>query len=1003
MNQIKNNLPETPFQDLMANRVRNILLICSKYDRFMLEEDGRVEELLFQEYVTLGLRYPPKITHVSQVPEALNMLRDRQFELVITMLSIGDTDVQELAKTIKEDHPDLPIIVLSPAPSHKSIKKIKEDTDSSVDYVFTWQGNPIILLAMVKLIEDSMNAANDVRIADVQVIILVEDSVRYYSTYLPMIYTSLIQQARFIMSEGLNDWSQTQRMRGRPKILLARNFEEAIDLYETYKKNLLGIISDVTYKRNNINDKEAGVRLCEYVRRENPDLPILLQSSQLDIKKEAERVGFSFIYKHSRTLLAELRAYIKTSYGFGNFIFRDPESQAVVGTATNLRDLQYILPSIPLSSFIYHVNNNDISKWLKARALFSLARQIRPKVLQDYACPEDLRNDIIKTIRFFRQQRGRGVIARFNRDRFDELSFFSRIGSGSLGGKGRGLAFIDLQLKASGIPEKYPDMYISIPRTIVITTDQFDLFMDENELHSIALSGRSDEDILKHFLKAKLPADLVENLKAAMRVIKAPIAVRSSSLLEDSHYQPFAGIYSTSMLPNNHPDFDVRVEDLCNAVKSVYASVFFKMSKDYLKATDHMVEEEKMAVVIQQVTGSIFGDYCYPTFSGVARSLNYYPIEKERAEDGIVNMAFGFGKIVVESGNALRFSPKYPKKIIQLTNPQTAVKTTQHEFFALDMTKRFHPVAEDIDNLERRSVQDAIPEGSLKHVSSTYDMRTGVLSDSPDAEGKKVITFAPLLRYNIYPIARIIQDMLKLGEEIMNTPIEIEFAGNLSRPSDKLPEFSLLQIRPIVEGFESNDISIDQQVIDAACIHSQKAMGNGVYEELYDIVYIRQNVFDPGRTKEMAQDLERINASFEERESGYILIVAGRLGSSDPWLGIPTTWNQISHARVIVETGLKDFQVEPSQGTHFFQNLTSLRNAYMTINPIHKDGKLDLDELDALPSLSDSAFFRHVRTEGSFTVMIDGRKGKGVILTPGTLPVPAGEPSLDGCISGQEA
>ena len=986
MNQLKNTLLETPFQDLMANRVRNILLICSKYDRFMLEEDGRVEELLFQEYVTLGLRYPPKITHVSQVPEALNLLKERQFELVITMLSIGDTDVQELAKTIKDDHPELPIIVLSPAPAHKSIKRIKEDTTTSVDYVFTWQGNPNILLAMVKLIEDSMNAANDVRIADVQVIILVEDSVRYYSTYLPMIYTSLIQQARFIMSEGLNDWSQTQRMRGRPKILLARNFEEAVDLYETYKKNLLGIISDVTYKRENITDKEAGVRLCEYVRRENPDLPILLQSSQLDIKKEAERVGFTFIYKHSRTLLAELRAYIKTSYGFGNFVFRDPQTQAVVGTATNLRDLQYILPTIPLESFIYHVNNNDISKWLKARALFSLARQIRPKVLQDYACPEDLLSDIIKTIRFFRQQRGRGVIARFNRDRFDELSFFTRIGSGSLGGKGRGLAFIDLQLKASGIPERYPNMYISIPRTIVITTDQFDLFMDENDLHTIALSGRSDEDILGYFLKAKLPGELVENLKAALRVIKAPIAVRSSSLLEDSHYQPFAGIYSTSMLPNNHPDFDVRVDELCKAVKSVYASVFFKMSKDYLKATDHMAEEEKMAVVIQQVTGSIFGDYCYPTFSGVARSLNYYPIEKERPEDGIVNMAFGFGKIVVESGNALRFSPKYPKKIIQLTNPQTVIKTTQHEFFALDMTKGFQPNAEDVDNLERRSVQDAIPEGSLKFVSSTYDMRTGALSDSPDTEGKKVITFAPLLRYNVYPIARIIQDLLRLGEEIMNTPIEIEFAGNLNRSSDKLPEFSLLQIRPIVEGFESGDITIDQQAIDAACVHSQKAMGNGKYDDLYDFVYIKPEVFDPGKTKEMAQDLDRINTSFEDRETGYILVVAGRLGSSDPWLGIPTTWNQISHARVIVETGLKDFQVEPSQGTHFFQNLTSLRNAYMTINPIHKDGKLCLDELDALPSLTTSEFFRHVRTETSFTVMIDGKKGKGVILTPGALP-----------------
>ncbi|NQT59636.1 MAG: phosphoenolpyruvate synthase [Bacteroidetes bacterium] len=974
---------DSPFQDLMAKRVRNILLICSKYDRFMLEEDGRIEELLFQDYVALGLRYPPKITHAPSAVEALALMEERPFELVITMLNIGEIDAAALSRTIKTKHPDQPIIVLSPAPAHKSIKRLKKESVDTVDYIFTWQGNPNILLAMVKLVEDSMNTEDDVRTGDVQVIILVEDSVRYYSTYLPMIYTSLIQQARFIMTEGLNDWSQTQRMRGRPKILLARTYEEAIELYEKYKLNTLGIISDVEYKRDGEVDKEAGLKLCSHIRKENSEIPILLQSSIFEHKKYAEALKAKYLYKHSQTLLAELRSYIKTSYGFGNFIFRNPKDLSALSTVANLRDLQYAIAVIPLDSFIYHVENNDFSTWLRARALFALARKIRPIVLEDYNSPEELRSDLIKTIKFYRQQRGRGVIARFNKDRFDEVSFFTRIGSGSLGGKGRGLAFVDLQLKQSGIPKKYPDMYISIPRTIVITTELFDRFMEENDLQKIALSGRHDDTILEHFIQANLPDDLIENLKAALRIIKAPVAVRSSSLLEDSHYQPFAGIYQTCMLPNNHPDFDKRLADLCKAIKCIYASTFFRQSKDYMKATDHIIEEEKMAVIIQQITGSQFENFTYPNFSGVARSLNYYPIEREKPEDGIVYIAFGFGKIVVDAGSSLRFSPKHPKKVMQLSNPNHALKKTQKDFYALDMEAPFAPTAGTADNLTKLSVQDAANHGSLKYIASTYDLRSGRFSDSPNGEGQKVMTFSGILKYKSFPIAQIIQDILKLGEEIMNTPIEIEFAGNLNRPPEKLPEFSLLQIRPIVEGSEFDDINIDENQIEKALVYSKKAMGNGKYDDLVDVVYVKPSAFDPAKTREMAERIGIINSEFEKKDTGYVLIVVGRLGSSDPWLGIPAAWNQISYARVIIETGLANFQVEPSQGTHFFQNLTSLRNSYMTINPVYNDGLFRIEIIDAIEAVYEDDFIRHVCVEKPLQVVVDGKTGNGVILYNG--------------------
>jgi CheY-like chemotaxis protein len=984
---------ETPFKLLMQKRVADILLVCSNYDKFMLEEDGRIDELLFQEYVSLNLRYPPKFTQVSTADEAFEMLGSRHFDLIITMLSIGEITAIDLATGIKAEHPQIPIIVLTPISTRETMQRLKNKDSSSIDYIFSWQGNPNILLAMVKLIEDGMNITDDVATAGVQTIILVEDSVRYYSSYLPMIYRSLFEQARCLMTEGLNEWQQTMRMRARSKITLARNYEEAMELYETYKDNLLGIITDVTYKKEGETDRRAGLKLCEHIRRDNPELPILLQSSHKEHEAEARRYNASFIYKHSKGLLKEVKEYIRSNYGFGDFIFRDPTTHAPIMHAHDLWDLQHRIAEVPEDSFIFHVKSNDISKWLKARVLFSLAEYLRPKELSDFPRVQDLREFIIGAIKQFRLQEGRGTIAEFQRDRFDEFSLFSRIGNGSLGGKGRGLAFIDLQLKRNRLTYKFPNLVISIPRTVVLTTEIFDIFIENNNLFDTALSDLPDEEMLKTFMEAKLPAQLTEDLSAILQVITNPIAVRSSSLLEDSHYQPFAGIYSTWMLPNNHADISRRYRDLSNAIKAVFASTYFQASKDYMRATNNLVEEEKMAVIIQEVTGALRNGRCYPHISGVARSLNFYPVENEKAEDGIVNIALGLGKQVVEGGVSLRFSPRYPKKVLQLSDTKTAMRDTQKQFYALPLdSETLQFGVQEESNLILCDLETAEEDGIVKNLASTYDMENHRLRDGNGYPGPKVLTFSGILKYKMFPLPEIIRELLQLGREAMNAPIEIEFAVNLDPPGGKLPTFSFLQIRPIVENAEAEDLVVEDPDPERTLIFSNKAMGNGNYRDIQDIVYIRPQLFDPAHTKEMGAKIAEINATMEDEDKGYVLVVPGRLGSRDPWLGIPINWSQISNARVIVEAGLKNFRVDPSQGTHFFQNLTSLRNAYLTINPFMDDGLFNVDYLNSRESVVEDTFLRHVRLEEPLNIIIDGKTGRGTI----NLAVPGSGQGLPG-------
>jgi CheY-like chemotaxis protein len=971
---------ETPFKQLMANRIGDILLVCSEYDKFMLEEDGRIDELLFQEYVSLNLRYPPKFTQASTAQEAFRQLEKRSFDLVITMLNIGDINAIELAGKIKQTYPSKPIIVLTPISTRETMIKLRNTDMSAIDYVFSWQGNPNILLAMVKLIEDRMNVAYDVNTVGVQTIILVEDSVRYYSSYLPMIYRTLFRQARCLMTEGLNEWQQTMRMRGRPKILLARTFEEALQLYNTYKHNLLGIISDITYKMGGVIDRQAGLKLCEYIRQESSELPILLQSSHGENQKDAEKYRASFIHKQSKTLLKELKEYIRTNYGFGDFVFRDPKTLEPIMRAHDLWDLQHRILEIPNDSFEFHVKNNDFSKWLKARALFTLANYLRPKQLSDFGGIQQGKEFIVNAIKQFRIQESRGTIAEFQRERFDEISFFSRIGSGSLGGKGRGLAFIDLQIKRKRLSHKYPGVVITIPRTVVLTTQVFDDFMEENNLYDLALAEHSDEELLEAFLNARLSNRIKQDLAAIISVMTNPIAIRSSSLLEDSHYQPFAGIYDTFMLPNNHENFQHRFEDISNAVKCVYASTYYKRSKDYMRATGNMVEEEKMAVVIQEVTGKIYENLCYPNISGVARSLNFYPIENEKPTDGIVNIAFGLGKTVVDGGISLRFSPAFPKKVMQLSNIDSAIKETQKEFFAIDMTPdSFRAREEDGGCVKAFDISEAEDHGSLKYIASTYDFQNHVLRDGTSYSGRRVITFASILKYDMFPLADILKDLLEMGQGAINTPIEIEFAVNLDTGKNKPAVFSFLQIRPIVAGSEHEEIDIPEELPAETLIFSNKAMGNGMYDKLHDIVYVKPETFNPAHTKVIAKMIGEINERFDREQKGFVMVVPGRLGSRDPWLGIPIAWSQISNARVIVEMGLANFRVDPSQGTHFFQNMTSLQNAYLTINPFIKDGIFNLEYLQSMEAAFENEYLRQIHFEEALCVRIDGRTSRGLI------------------------
>jgi CheY-like chemotaxis protein len=972
----------TAFNLLMQKRIRTVLIICSNYDFFMLEEDGRIDEQIFNEYVSLNLRYPPVFVKASTTAEAFRIMKEGDIDLVIEMLNLGEDDAFSLAKKIRKDYAEVPIVVLTHFNREVSLRLQAEDL-SAIDYVFCWLGNADLLLAIIKLIEDKMNAPYDIEEVGVQCIILVEDSIRYTSTYLPELYKIVMQQSRSFVKEALNEHQKMLRMRGRPKILLAKTYDEAMELYQKYKDNLLGVISDVSFKKGDSRDKERklGINLIEQMREEDPHLPALMQSSDLSNAALAKSMGVGFMHKYSKSLSLELRNYIIQNFAFGPFIFRNPDTMEEIARAVDLQALQKRILNLPDKVLSYHARRNDFSKWLNARAIFPVAQLFKYLREEDFARMDDVRSYLYEAISSYRISKGRGIIAQFDKNSHDSYRTFSRIGDESIGGKARGLAFINSVIYKYNLYNKFPEVLITVPKTVVLSTDVFDEFMEINDLYRIGISDRPDEEILERFVEAKLPGWLHQDLYTVISVTMVPLAVRSSSKLEDSHYQPFAGIYSTYMIPVNKENPANTMELLTSAIKSVYASVYFKESKAYIEATSNVIDEEKMGIVLQEVCGTMHGSCYYPTISGVARSINFYPIAPEKPEEGIAKVAFGLGKYLVDGGVSLRFSPYYPKKILQLSSSKMMLRDTQREFYALNLNEAsYHVSTDDAVNLVRHKIEDAADDPAFRHVASVYDYQSDVVRGGLNYEGKKVVTFAGILEHGTFPLAQIVKELLRIGEQEMNLPIEIEFAVDMDVPKGTPFVFNFLQIRPIVESDQSVSIDMDAIQPEETILWSQSALGNGEFKGISDLVYVKPEAFSASASKEIAIIMEKLNAGFREKGVGYVLVGPGRWGSSDPWLGIPVKWTQISSARIIVESGLENFRIDPSQGTHFFQNLTSFRVGYMTINPFIGDGSYHTDFLDQMEAVYEDEHVRHVHFDRPLEILIDGRTHRGAVM-----------------------
>ncbi len=971
---------DTSFANLMNKRIYNVLLIATKYDAFMLEDDGRVDEQIFNEYTSLSLRYPPRFTQVTTEEEALAELKDRNFELIICMPNMDNRDIFAAATEIKIHYPNIPIVVLTPFSKEVS-KRIANEDLSAIDYVFSWLGNAELLLAIIKLIEDKMNAPDDTASVGVQIILLVEDSVRFYSSALPHLYKFVLEQSQMFAKEALNDHQRTLRMRGRPKIKLARTYEEAVRIFNQYRDNMLGIISDMSFMHDGVKDPYAGYKFGQYVRKTGLIIPFVLESSEASNKVYAKELGASFIDKNSKSYPQDLRKKIMQRFGFGDFVILNPQTKEEIMRIKDLKDLQKKVFQIPDDSLVYHLSRNHFSRFFYSRAMFPPAEVLKRVDVSDYKDMDEARKLIFDLIVQYRRMKNSGVVAVYQKERFDEYSNFARIGDGSLGGKGRGLAFIGAMVKR--YPKLEHDHFaVTIPKTVVICTDIFDEFMETNELYPVALSDVDDETILKYFLRASLPARLIEDLMAFFDVVKSPIAVRSSSLLEDSHYQPFAGIYSTYMVPKLEDKYDM-LRTLSDAIKAVYASVFYRDSKAYMTATSNLIDQEKMAIVLQEVVGNRYNDRFYPTISGVARSLNFYPIGNEKAEDGIANIALGLGKYIVDGGQTLRFSPRHPRNILQMSTMDFALRETQTRFYALDLKNLADQFSvDDSFNLLRLNLKDADADGSLKFIVSTYDPYDQVIRDGYYPGGRKILSFVNVLQHEVFPLADTLDQILHVGQDEMGRPIEIEFAVNIDPQNPGFATFYLLQVRPIVDNKEvmEEDLTLVEQ--EDTILTSTSVLGHGIVTDVQDIIYVKTGAFCSSNNQSIAYDIEKMNRQFTGEEKNYVLVGPGRWGSSDSWLGIPVKWPHISNARVIVECGLENYRVDPSQGTHFFQNLTSFGVGYFTINPFKGDGWFDEGYLNSLPAVEETEYLRHVRFDKPVVIKMDGKKSLGVVLKP---------------------
>ncbi len=971
-------LKDVSFIHLMTHRIFNVLIVANPYDAFMLEDDGRVDEKLFDEYMELGMRYPPSFTQVSTTEEARRVLENTDIDLVICMPGNADNDAFAVARDIKADFPDLPCVVLTPF-SHGITRRIQDEDMSIFDYVFCWLGDTNLILSIIKLLEDKMNIEHDIEEAGVQMILLVEDGIRFYSSVLPNLYSYILLQSQRFSTEALNPHAAAQRKRGRPKVVLARTYEEAIAFYDKYADNTQGVISDVRFPKDGVKDPEAGFKLLREIRARNEFVPVILQSAEAENKEKAEAEGFLYVDKNSKKMNIDLRNLLAEHMGFGDFIFRDPVTKREIMRVRSLKELQDNIFNIPNDSMLYHVSRNHVSRWLCARAIFPVSQFLKNVTWHKLKNVDAHRQIIFDAIVQYRKMKNVGVVAVFDRGKYDRYAHFARIGDGSLGGKGRGLAFLDHVVKRHPEFNQFENASVSIPKTVVLCTDIFDQFMDANNLYQIALSDASDEDILRHFLRAQLPDKLIADFFTFFEATRSPIAVRSSSLLEDAHYQPFAGIYSTYMVPFLDDKYEM-LRMLACAIKAVYASVYYSDSKAYMTATSNVIDQEKMAVILQEVVGNRYGDHFYPNISGVLRSLNYYPIGDEKAEDGIASLALGLGKYIVDGGQTLRVSPYHPHQVLQTSEMETALRETQTKFYALDMTNMGEDFkVDDGFNILRLRVKEADKEKSLNFLASTYDPYDQIIRDGIYEGGRKVITFAGMLQQGVFPFPEIMQMAMKYGAEAMHRPVEIEFACNVN--ANRTIDFYLLQIRPIVDAKQMLDIDL-ATIEDSRCLlRSHMSLGHGINEEITDVVYVKtDDNFTASNNPAIAEEIERINRRFLAEGRNYVLVGPGRWGSSDYWLGIPVKWPHISAAKLIAEVALKNYRIDPSQGTHFFQNLTSFGVGYFTINTYTGDGIWQKEYLDAMPAVEETAHVRHVRFPKPLRIMMDGKKQEGVVL-----------------------
>ncbi len=989
-------LHDVTFANLMMRRIYNVLIVANPYDAFMLEDDGRIEEKIYNEYMELGLRYPPMFTRVSTTEEAMHVMHTTNIDLVICMPGTADNDAFSVARSIKQAFKDIPCVVLTPF-SHGITKRMQNEDLRIFDYVFCWLGNTNLILSIIKLIEDRMNIAHDIQESGVQMILLVEDSIRFYSSILPNLYSYILAQSKRFATEALNKHQATLRMRGRPKVVLARTYEEAMTIYNQFSDNCLGVICDARFPMKEVSpdenellpsplrdtdvykDPEAGLKLLRAIRAKDEYVPLIMESSESANREKAEAEGFRFVDKNSKQMSLDLRLIMEEHMGFGDFIFRNPKTHEEIVRIKSLKDLQDNIFKIPNDSMLYHISRNHMSRWLSARAIFPVSQFLRGITwhkLQDVDAHRQITFDAIVQ---YRHMKNIGVVAVFDRMKFDRYAHFARIGEGSLGGKGRGLAFLDNIIKLHPAFNQFEGVKVQIPKTLVLCTDVFDQFMESNNLYPIALSDASDEDILQHFLKAQLPDSLTEDFLTFFEAVKAPIAIRSSSLLEDSHYQPFAGIYSTYMIPclDNRKEM---LEMLASAIKSVYASVYYRDSKAYMTATSNVIDQEKMAVILQEVVGKQYDDHFYPTFSGVLRSLNYYPIGDETAEEGIASLALGLGKYIVDGGQTLRVSPYHPHQVLQMSEWETALRETQTQFYALDMApvgRQFK--VDDGFNIRKMKVKEAEKDGAIRYICSTFDPYDQVIYDGLYDGGRKIISFAGVLQQDVFPLPELLQMAMKHGSEAMKRPVEIEFACNLNE--DKSGELYLLQIRPIADAKQILHEDLAKVADEACLLRSHNALGHGIMDDVYDVVYVKyDDSFSAMNNYYVADDIERINRKFLADNRHYVLIGPGRWGSSDHYLGVPVKWAHISAARIIVEVALHNYHVDPSQGTHFFQNLTSFGVGYFTIDSCSASGGFVRKEvLEAMPAVEETPYVRHVHFKKPLRIMIDGQKQEGLI------------------------